>query len=371
VITEVSYLREALKKVGVVIPRRATFPICQSVLLEGKDNVLTIKATNLESAVIVTLPYTGEGIYSCIPYRVFYKFLSTGEGKVSIVLSGRNLIIDRVSVGKLNMVVSDTKDFPAIPFKENLSWSKLDAKEICRLFNIAVIGCAVDESRPVLTSICCRDGEIASADGFRLYNIKSEKFTFGIEESVNSGFSKPNNKLIPRNGILKIIKLFAKKEEVQVAFDGSQVFFKTDDTCFVSQLVQGAYPKYEQLIPTQFTSKVAFSVPLMLQRLNLIDYSDSSGMLRMVFGRPEGTEVCSLSSRNENEAGSINYEMALPCKIEAIGVGKIAAQYNYVIDAIKPFSLCRMELSDTSSPMKITGDIEGLTVVVMPMFVQW
>jgi DNA polymerase III sliding clamp (beta) subunit (PCNA family) len=156
---------------------------------------------------------------------------------------------------------------------------------------------------------------------------------------------------------------------MQVAFDGSQVFFKTDDTYFTSQLCQRTYPKYEQLILVSFSARVSFSVPLILQRINLMDFSDSSGILRMVFDRIEGTDVCLLSARcGEEEFG---YEMSLPCKIETSEGGKIAVSYKYIPDAIKYFSLCHMELSNPSSPMKLTGDIEGLTVVVMPMFVQW
>jgi hypothetical protein len=43
----------------------------------------------------------------------------------------------------------------------------------------------------------------------------------------------------------------------------------------------------------------------------------------------------------------------------------------YVMDAIKPFSICHIETTSPASPGKFTGDIEELTIVVMPMFLQW
>jgi DNA polymerase-3 subunit beta len=266
-IVEVKQLREALKKVGVAVARRTSLPITNSVLLECKDNTLSIKATNLESAVIVTLSCSGELPPICIPYRAFSKFVSEGDGQISLEPQGnRGLILSRPTIGKLTIGIEEGKEFPSLPmFKPKAVWNKLDSKEVGRLFSIVVSACAKEESRPVLTAVCCRDGEIASADGFRLYNAKSEKFNFGLGKgNGDNGITYPINKLITKATVLKFIQLF-KNEEVEVSWEENQVFFKTKDCLLISQLVQGTYPKYEQLIPNSFSSKSSFSVPLMIQ----------------------------------------------------------------------------------------------------------
>jgi DNA polymerase III sliding clamp (beta) subunit (PCNA family) len=78
---------------------------------------------------------------------------------------------------------------------------------------------------------------------------------------------------------------------------------------------------------------------------------------------------CLLQSNHSGDLDTPEYDMSSPCKVEQ--EGKIAVDYKYLLEAIKPFSMCVIELTNLSSPMKITGDIEGLTVIVMPMFVQW
>jgi DNA polymerase-3 subunit beta len=377
---EVSAFKEALKKVGVAVGNGKkskygnAFPITNNVLLETKDGEMTIKSTNLESGVIVTVPCVSVMDFSvCVPFKVLNQFASEGNGQAIIELSssGKSLIINRPTIGKLQVSVVESKDFPPLPQpKEETVWNKLDAKEVSRLFGIVAIGCSKDDSRPVLTAVCCRDGEIASADGFRLYNAKSEKFNFGLGGIDVAGTKTYASKLIPRETVLKFIQLFKNTEEVEVAWGDNLVFFRTKDYTLVSQLVQGTYPKYEMLIPTSFSGKATFSVPPMVQRLKMMGaVKDGSNVVRMIFIQENNVDVCYLQSNHSGDLETPEFDMTMPCKIEAYG--KIAVQHNFLMDAVKPFSICSIELNNPSTPMKITGDIEGLTVVIMPLFVQW
>ena len=370
---EVNAFREALKKVGVAVAKRTPLPVTSSVLLETKGVEMTIKSTNLERGVTVTLPCgSGADISVCIPFKVLNQFVSVGDGQLSLDCQGKALFVSRPTIGKMTIGVMDGKEFPPVPQpKAEAVWNKLDAKEVCRLFGIVALGCAGEESRPVLTAVCCRDGEIASADGFRLYNAKSEKFIFGLGKGDGEhGTTYPINKLIPRETVLKFIQLFKNTEEVEVAWGDNFVFFRTPNCTLVSQLVQGTYPKYEQLIPTSFSGKAAFSVPLMVQRLKMMEaVKDASNIVRMIFTQENSTDICFLQSNHSGDSETPEFDMMMPCKIEI--EGKIAVQHNFLMDAVKPFSMCTIELNNPSSPMKITGDIEGLTVVIMPLFVQW
>jgi DNA polymerase III sliding clamp (beta) subunit (PCNA family) len=89
----------------------------------------------------------------------------------------------------------------------------------------------------------------------------------------------------------------------------------------------------------------------------------------MIFTQKDNVDLCLLQSHLSGDLDTPEYDMSLPCKVEA--EGKIAIDYKYLLEAIKPFSMCSIELSNPSSLMKITGDIEGLTVIVMPIYVEW
>ena len=92
-----------------------------------------------------------------------------------------------------------------------------------------------------------------------LVYLNDKRLTFGLGDL---------QAIIPLDTILTIVKLFRKEETIQIAFSTKQekvfdaiktipkqVYFKSDNTLLLSELIQGTYPKYEQLIPTDFTCK--------------------------------------------------------------------------------------------------------------------
>ena len=117
-----------------------------------------------------------------------------------------------------------------------------------------------------------------------------------------------------------------------------------------SELIQGNYPNYDLLIPTECTCKVTFSTPVMAQRLMMIDplSTGGSGVVRYEFGKQE----CSIGT-GVDDCGK--YTLKAPVKIESGEKSRIAIQLSYMLDALKPFSLNTLELTNLSSPIKLTG----------------
>lgn len=155
--------------------------------------------------------------------------------------------------------------------------------------------------------------------------------------------------------------------------DKKETQTKSEDIKFVSQVLIGNYPKYEQLIPEEYTNLISFSAPLLEQRMRLIDsLGIHGGITKYIFSINEDSKehLCTIQTKGE-DGNVFEYALNLPIKIlEGEGV-HIAFNCNYVKDAIKPFSKCELSISTPSSPGKFTGDIEGVTIVVMPMFIQW
>ena len=239
------------------------------------------------------------------------------------------------------------------------------------MLEILVLSCAWEGSRPILTGINFKDGAMASADGFRLTVLNDDRLAFGLGE---------RNVIIPGITANLVRRLFRDKDIIEIAFeypdkglpnnDIRRVYFKSGDVQMVSEVIQGTYPAYEQLIPESYTCKVSFSAPVIAQRLNMINGANLySGIARFIFHQKDGGEhECLITSGNE-DCGK--YSLTAPAKIDEGDNGKIAFNFNYILDALKFFSMVSLEISSVSSPGKFTGDIDGLTVVVMPMFVEW
>lgn len=367
-------LREALQKVNY-LKLTKQLPILSYIHTEFANGKATLTSTDLERAVRIEIDSTNTETFSVmLPKKTTEKFLHGANGKVKLEVGNihGNVTLSREGLGDFKIYVPKVEDFPPIPQANNLIWQKLDGKWFCRMLGILATACATEVSRPVLNGVCCSEGKMASADGFRLVYLNDKRLTFGLEDK---------KAIIPLETILLLKRIFAKSDTIQVAFDKelngvkreflTQVYFKSNDALIISQLTQGTYPNYEQLVPQTFTCKVSFSSPLLMQRLQMIDEKAlTSGIVRYDFRRKEetGEHELLLIAKNEED---YYYLLSMPVKIESEDAGKIAFQYKYVVDAIKPFSMCNLELTSPSSPGKFTGDIEGLSITVMPMLVQW
>jgi DNA polymerase-3 subunit beta len=367
-------LYEALRKVNYVKPH-PSLTILSNTCAEFSNGKVALTTTNLETVVRIEIDSTNtEAFPMLLPRKLTERFVSGGNGKTSITQGklDKQVALSRSGMGYLNLTVPLTTEFPPIPkVPDTLQWQTLDGKWFCRMLRFVSVACADALSRPVLNGVACNDGAMAAADGFRIHVLKDSRLTFGLGDK---------QAIIPLETINLVTKLFSKEEYIEVAFESGninpadlqRVHFKSGGVSLVSQLIQGNYPQYMQLVPNTFQTKVSFSSPLMVQRLNMIDVREiPSGIVKYDFRTMEhGEQLCSISAHAEDNYGEQTYNLSCPVKLE-VNEGKIAFNYQYFMDAIKPFSLCNLELLSLSSPGKFTGDIEGLVIVVMPMFVQW
>lgn len=360
--------RDALKKVCMIKVNRL-LPVLSYVELTAIKGKGSLTATDLEKTIEIEFDAKSDSEFSILlPRKAMQTFLYGNNGNLLIEANAEGVVsLSRGELGKMSFKPCATKDFPPTPsLADNTIWANVDAKWLCQMLAIAIPACAKEHSRPILTGVVFKDGAMASADGFRLVAIKSDKLALGLgDESV----------IIPAETLDLVRRLFSKEDIITIGFDltQKQVYFKTDNTMVISQTIQGNFPAYENLIPQSFVCKASFSTPLMLQRLNMIDPSNIyGGIMRLLFQREEkhNEEICSITTKGTNNDCEEAYAMTLPVKLETREIGKIAVNHKYLCDALKPFSMTTLELTSLSSPLKLTGDIEGLTIVVMPMFAQ-
>src|SRR5437879_1521687 len=96
--------------------RRANLPVLSSILLAGEGGRLTLRATNLECGVEITLPVklVGDGVVA-VPAGVLLGFLSNARGKsVSVTLNGELLKVESDRV-QASIKTLPHEDFPILP----------------------------------------------------------------------------------------------------------------------------------------------------------------------------------------------------------------------------------------------------------------
>jgi DNA polymerase-3 subunit beta len=212
---------------------------------------------------------------------------------------------------------------------------------------------AQEECRPILTGVLFDyDGKelnMISCDGFWLVNVKTPISNL-----------EPFKIVIPGNA-LKLVSNFMNGK-IKIGYNKERVWFKSDNLLIVSQLIQGSYPTWQQLIPSNETTwTINCSAPLLQQRLNQFD-QNGTNTIKMFIRDNMLILLNTMEGLEETEA-------TILATIK--GEGQIAFSKKYLLEASKIFSTMDIGMTSSSTPLKVTGDLEGVTFVIMPVFMQW
>lgn len=366
-------LNKGLSIIGRAVATRSTLPITQNVLIQTDDQRLKLAATNLEIAITcwVGARIEEEGAIT-VPARLLTEFVSSlPNERIDIALKHRTLHLQCLrSEARINGL--DAQDFPPIPRITDGISTKIEADMLAEGIEQVAFAAATEESRPVLTGVHMEfDGDrltLAAADGFRL----------GVHYTSIAVPVKEKGAVIVPARALNELRRFLSDEEEQVEItvnqQKTQIMFKLKNIEMVSQLIQGNFPNYAQLIPQSYTTRVVMDAGEFAQAIKRasIFARDGSGIIR--FEVTPGAEAApgkmKISSRAEEVGDNVN---ELDVRVDGEPI-KIAFNARYLSDVLSVIEEKQVALETTtsSSPgvIRPVGN-DKYVHIIMPMFVQW
>ena len=369
-------LARGLGIVGRAVAARSPLPITANVLIasDGADR-LKLTATNLEITMTCWIPakIEDEGAIT-VPARLLTDFVATlPSDEISLTVAPRSRQVhvscarNEASIGGL-----DAEDFPPAPVVKDGVSVQLDPKGLRQAIAQTVFAAATDDSRPVLTGVHTQfEGsslKLAASDGFRL-----SVFDLPLEAPV----SEKTEIVIPARALQELSRLLGDEDEpvsLRTNAAKSQVLFRLQNVEMVSQLIQGTFPNFSQLIPSSYTSKANVLVSEFLRetRTASVFARDGSGIVRLVVAPGEGTTPGKVTiSARADEVG--DNEGEIDAAVEGEGV-KIAFNGKYLQDVLQALEGARLNLETTGPSSQGVFKPEGASNyvhVIMPMFVQW
>jgi DNA polymerase-3 subunit beta len=247
-----------LQNVSRVISSKNTLPILDNFLFKLDNNELEITASDLESTLItrMSLENTSDSGSIAIPARILTDTLKefpeqplTFEidvSKLSIVINSEN--------GKFSIVGQNAGDFPQMPSVKADSLSKLELQPEILNSGISktLFATADDELRPVMNGIFIElstdDLTFVASDAHKLVRYKRTD----AKAETASSFILPKKPA----SLLKNV-LPGETNPVEVQFDEKNAFFSMTEYKLVCRLVEGNYPSYNSVIPTDNPNKLS------------------------------------------------------------------------------------------------------------------
>ena len=374
-------LTRGLGVVGRAVASRATLPVTQNVLLTTDGGMLRLSATNLEISMTTWIGAMVEEEGSVtVPARLLTEFVnSLGSDRIDIEMEpGSRVLQIKSGRSQANINGTDASEFPPIPTIEDAVVAQVQPSALRTAIARVAFAAASEESRPVLTGVevKLREGTftMAAADGFRLAVHHGE-----LSQSIPEEMSV----IIPARTMNELQRLLGDNSEpvdIMLTPQKGQVMFRLqggDTVELVSQLLQGTFPNYDQLIPQGYTTRAILDLQETLRaaRTAAIFARDGSNIVRMHVQPHDGEEESGgrmvISAKSE-EVGD-NEDVVDVAELEG-EEGKIAFNSRYLLDVLSVLERGRVAIETTtsSSPgvFKPT-DSDDYVHVVMPMFVQW
>jgi DNA polymerase-3 subunit beta len=372
---KVTILQESLARgLGIVsraVSPRSTLPVLSNVLIASDEGRLRLSATNLELGITcwIGAKIEEEGS-TTVPARTFSDLVGTLPAEqVSLNLNSSTQTLN-VHCGPSNTDIKciDAQEFPPLPVPDMEGSILLNVADFKDMISQVVFAASIDEARPVLMGVLVTVEKdkitMASADGFRL-SVRTG--------TLSQPAVRPFTAIIPARALSELARVAGDGTEMismVLPKDRGQVVFRMKEVELVSQLIDGTFPDYQQIIPRGHKSRTILSTPALLKACKQAE----------IFAR-EGSNVArfNIKSTGDLEPGSVEIsaqseetgsnETIVAATIDGVGL-LIAFNVKYlreVLEVVKSPNVA-LETSAANAPgvIRPVGD-DNFLHVIMPM----
>jgi DNA polymerase-3 subunit beta len=358
-------LLEALIVAGNVVQARTPKPVLQCVKVTAADDRLTLAATDLEVAIRfidtqVQIDQTGETLLPADKLRDIVR--ESVDDTLSIEVSGDNSNI-RGHDSHFKIFTQKAADFPPIPDFEGEPDFELPGGHLKHLIGQTLFAAARESTRYAFNGVLlvakAKKISLISTDGRRLAMAKGD---LSSDKLPKDGVKA----IVPAKALTLLDKLITDPEEsVAVKVRENQVIFRTPSATLTSNLVEGQFPPYEDVIPKDVDKKMIASTADFLsaiRRAALLTTEESRGV-RLQFNK-KGLVLTSRSP--ESGEATVNF----PCKFEGADI-EIGFNPTFVVDALRVVDSdeVSLELTAPNRPGLLKGGANFL-YVIMPVSLQ-
>jgi len=372
-------LARGLAVVGRAVATRSPLPILSNILLETDQGRLRLAATNLEIGINcwIGARIEEEGSIT-VPARLLTEFVnSLPPGQIDMELTRRTQTLNlKCARFEANIKGLDPAEFPNVPTADSIGAQPqgalhLKADAFRRMIDQVVFAAATDESRPILTGVLTHFHQggltLAAADGFRL-SVTTADVGVGVDET--------SSVIVPARALAELNRVGGEQEatiELIITPTRNQILFHLDDIDLVSQLIDGNFPDYKQIVPKSYSTQTVVSTQELLKAVKVafLFARDAANIIRLhvVPGSELTPGYVSVAATSAELGDNVS-------ELDVTGISgeeiEIAFNARYMIDALSVAGTAEVALETTtsSSPgvIRPVGG-EDYLCVIMPMHI--
>lgn len=367
-VIERAILLKTLNHVQSIVEKRNTIPVLSNVRIEALGDGISFKATDMDTEIteIVDAKIMETGATTA-PAHMLYDIvrkLSDGaeveitfpddKGQLSIA-SGRS----RFALSTIGV-----EDFPVISGDKlpiNFSFAREELKDVIDRTQFAV---STEETRYYLNGLYIHAKNEGAAKVLRVVATDGHRLAC-VESPLPKGAEKINGVIIPRKTIGEVRKLLddTKADNIEISLSDNKVRFTLEEVTLTSKLIDGTYPDYERVIPTDNDKLLELRVKDLANAVDRVSVvAERTRAIKMI--TEENKVIITTSSP---DLGSALDELEAKYDNESLEIGY---NFRYLLDILAEIKgeTVQISFADASSPSVLhdTSDASAI-YVLMPM----
>jgi DNA polymerase-3 subunit beta len=349
-------LLKPLTTVAGIVERRHTLPILANILIKKQGTKVSFVATDLEVQITTASEF------------------GVGEQEAAITVAARKLLdILRALPDTGEITVSNTSGKLTVQSgKSRFALQTLGATDFPTLSEPETFDVNITITQQALNAMAQQDiryylnGTLFVFEEGSLRAVATDGHRLAHCYTAVEGVSEPAEIIIPRKTVMELQRLLSDSEEpVTIGVAAGQIRFKFGDVELISKLVEGKFPDYKRVIPTNYTRHFDVSREALLASLQRTAIMTTDKLRSVRFQL--GNNVLQASSTNAEQEEAVE-EVDIEYDHEPLDVG---FNVSYLLDFLSSLKTETVRWSimpdaNASALLTIPGD-DSFQYVVMPM----
>ena len=355
---------ELLKGVNIVlkaVPSKTTMSILECILIDTSTGQIKMTANDMELGIETIIDGTIEekGIIA-IDAKIFSEIVrKLPDNDVTIETDSSFKMLISCEKAKFHIAGKSGEDFSYLPYIEKAGSVTLSQFSLREVIKQTIFSISDNESNKMMT------GELFEINGNHLKVVSLDGHRVSIR-NLELKEEYPSQKVIvPGKTLIEVSKILSGELDalVNLFFTKNHIVFEFDDTTVVSRLIEGEYFRIEQMLSTDYETKVKVNKKELLNCIDratlLIRESDKKPIIIQI---GDGEMRLKLTSG----VGSMNEEIVIEKEGKDILIG---FNPKFLIDALRVIDdeMVTLYLVNPKAPCFIRDEKETYIYLILPV----
>jgi len=363
-------LKRGLNTVGHITTKNINLPILNNILIKAEKGNIELVSTNLEIGVVHQLRGKAEsdGEFT-VDSKLITEYVNLLKGNEKIKLEEKDGEL-KLECGsyKTKIKGEPAKDFPLIPVIAKDNYFSCQIEDFRKALTGVIFSVSTSENRVELTGVLFsflkNKLSLAATDSYRLAESSIEVINKGCDEDIKI--------IVPAKTVQEFLRILNNLDinsletgtEVKIYIADNQILLTVDSVDLISRLINGHYPDYKQIIPTQSQTEI------LVERQELIRAVKASAL----FSKTGINDVSLKFSKNKiivSAFSGASGESRVEIEADTSdGENEITVNYRYLIDGLNNIDgeLVKIKVLNSNTPCVLkTAQESGYLYIIMPI----